>query len=382
MEHDQTTIEELFQSVLAAAQDEFPMLETRGERDAWLSSALGLWREPGVADNAAADDASFQRGLDSRHDQPTANAMAAALRDFWTDPTNEPQCLRAWVDPDDVRLVILEFDDGSDAHKVAGQTESPVAHALLIGCGSRGELVDIHFAIDIEPLIATAAEDGTAFVAVEPQDAMNRVAKAVDELAANPGEPDDRVLSSICLVRARLGTAGFGTVDPVFSSEIPEPPTDDLADRHGLSTLRAALKGKFEKLSDDESRHVRSAAELVRWDGAVGRPITELEGLATLEWADWLGAIIGTVRGGAATEISGPIRVDRVNQCPEVTSQIPKAERQWFEWVFATVVESWRELGFVDAQGLLTEVGRRSLPWVLIAAWSNEPIGLPDITRN
>ena len=88
-----------------------------------------------------------------------------------------------------------------------------------------------------------------------------------------------------------------------------------------------------------------------------------------LEFADWLGAVLGVVRAGAGTHVDPDVLVDHVNRCPEVTSTIPKADRARVAWAFAVAVEAWGPLGVVDPDNYLTDFGAAVLPAALVRAW-------------
>ena len=88
-----------------------------------------------------------------------------------------------------------------------------------------------------------------------------------------------------------------------------------------------------------------------------------------LEFADWLGAVLGVVRAGAGTHVDPDVLVDHVNRCPEVTSTIPKTDRARVAWAFAVAVEAWGPLGVVDPDNCLTDFGAAVLPAALVRAW-------------
>ena len=104
-------------------------------------------------------------------------------------------------------------------------------------------------------------------------------------------------------------------------------------------------------------------------------PAEEREAFAALEWADWLGAVIGVVRSGAGSDASPAALVDHVNRCPEVTSTIPRAHRPYYEWAWQHVVALWQRHELIDERRRLTTVGERILPAMLFRAWEG-PIDL------
>ena len=99
-------------------------------------------------------------------------------------------------------------------------------------------------------------------------------------------------------------------------------------------------------------------------------PAAEQEAFRALEWADWLGVVLGLVRSPAGTVVEPTMLIDLVNRCPEVTSTIPKKDRPYFEWAWSMVVPSWRTLGVLDADHRLTDSGADMLVGALRAAWA------------
>jgi hypothetical protein len=217
--------------------------------------------------------------------------------------------------------------------------------------------------------VATADDEGeTETVAAHV--AAELVAEAVEARTADPGSPSDAELANMALLLARLAQLGCPATEPRWHGRIPAPILDPEADVAAIRTLRSALGDLVAAPppSGAESM-VPSAAALVRWTDDAGRPVQELEALASLEWADWLGAVIGTVRAGVGTTVSGDTLVNHVNRTPEITSSIPKRDRGWYAWGFAVAIETWAELGIVDHRRRLTEAGRWALPQALLAAW-------------
>ena len=101
---------------------------------------------------------------------------------------------------------------------------------------------------------------------------------------------------------------------------------------------------------------------------------TDPLGRLALEWADWLGAVIGVARAGEGCAVDGSVMVDFVNRCPEVTTTIPKADRGRIEWAFDTVIEPWTEWGLLDDDGRMTSLGLSVLPAALRRAWGRSPL--------
>ncbi len=362
----------LFREVLVSAGRELPDA-AQGERAAWVSSALALWREPGVVDDPEADDNAFVGWLVDRRD-PTADLLLATIGSLGLGiaseraaavvaPAPTPTPGRAWrLSDGDAQVVAIELVHADDDREV-----------FLVDLDRDQVLSGIVFVTEADGLIDFATGEGSV-VPMEATDAAALVAVGVDGRAEAPGMPDDSELANMVLLRSRLALLGASTVEPRWLADVPSPLMDPDADAAAVQTLRAALADVI--VGDVPSggpAMVAPVAELVRWSDDVGRPVQELEALASLEWADWLGAVIGAVRAGVGAPLSGDILVDLVNRCPEVTSVIPKNERPWFAWAFAVAMETWREVGVIDDELRLTATGRWVLPQALLRAWTPTP---------
>lgn len=365
----------LFAEVLATAAADGMGAASTAELLAWVSSALGIWREPGVADDPAADDLAWVEWLAANPAEP-ADRLMAALGQIGDGPARDRARLLGEPLP--------EPDVGPAWHLGAGEVRvltfvHPDSDEMLLVDIDRGGFADVQFATAAEDLLATAAGDGEV-TAADPHETAAEIAASVAELAASPRAPTDAQLANMALLRARLVRLGHSTPDPSWSAEIPALAIDAEADRAAIATLTAALPEVVAAPAPAGAESmVAAAAELVRWDGAAGRPIQELEGLASLEWADWLGVTLGVVRTGVGSAVSGTALVDHVNRAPEITSSIPKRDRGWYEWVFAVVIESWADLGIVDDARRLTGAGRWALPHALLTAWAPKDMSEPVV---
>jgi len=359
----------LFAEVLDSARADAVADASSTELLAWVSSALGLWREPGVADDPAADDLAFVRWLGDRRDA-IADRLLAALGAIGSptvaesasgivEPLTDPEPGSAWLMRDGTaQVVVLSF-----AHDDGGEV-------LLCDVDGDGRLADIQLATNAAELVATADDEGET-EAVSTRAAAALVAEAVERRAADPGLPTDAELANMALLLARLALLGFATTEPRWHARVPSPILDPEADVAAIRTLRSALGDLVDAPPPSGAEPmVAPAAALVRWTDDAGRPVQELEGLAALEWADWLGAVIGTVRAGVGTTVSGDTLVDQVNRTPEITSSIPKRDRAWYAWGFAVAIETWADLGIVDHGRRLTEAGHWVLPQALLTAWA------------
>lgn len=359
--------EVLYQEALAAAESAGIDAATTAELCAWVSGALGLWREPGVATDPAADDVGFVEWL-AGHRSPVADRLLTALGAIAAAPAaaHAAAVVAPAAAPDPGDGWVLSSRRGLVVAMVFVHADG--AEVLLVDVDD-GAVADLHFVADadVEALL-TGADDAT-LRRVPAEEAAAMVAEAWARVDVDR-EPADSHLANQALVRARLGQLGHPVVEPAWTPPVPLPATDPEADDAAAAALRSALGSLLaEPEPDGAADLVEPAARLVRWIDADGRPVSELEALASLEWADWLGAVIGLCRAGVGAPAGGRELVDHVNRVPEVTSTIPARDRRWFEWAFAVAVETWADVGIVDGGGRLTAAGRWALPQALLRVW-------------
>ncbi|MDH3752409.1 MAG: hypothetical protein OEU32_00950 [Acidimicrobiia bacterium] len=366
---------EVFSEVLDTASDELDLIDLPAELDAWVSSALGLWREPGVATDPAGDDTAFVEWLAGRA-EPAARTILEVIAGFGLDtagPRAQSHVVERSPAPEPSGAWELRSGDTDETVIVLGFAHGPDEHVLLIDIAPSGVLADVQVSTDFDPLVSVLASQ-IELVELGCEAAAARVAAAFAARVAEPGEhPNDSLLANLTLLRARLAGLGHGTLEPTWSIDPPMPVLDDEADRSSLAVLRSALGSARDEVCPPGAEvAIGRAAALVRWTDGSGRPVRELDALASLEWADWLGAVLGTIRAGVGTSLSGAMLVDFVNGCPEITTAIPGRDRPWFEWAFAVVIESWVDVGILDTDRRLTETGAWVLPRALAAAWGGD----------
>ena len=229
-----------------------------------------------------------------------------------------------------------------------------------------------------------------------------RVARAVRHTAV----PTASLVANGRLLAARLAGLGVDGVDPPAWVErpVPSPPA---ADPEADAWARQVLERALGSLPGAEPAAVLVAASmlrdaardhepLARWLAASRGPVdldepdltvvtaalaatvkpadlapldpAQREAVLELEWADWLGAVVGLVRSGPGASVAPDALVDQVNRCPEVTSTIPGGDRDRVAWAFGVATEAWEPLGLA-ADGVLTEFATRVLPAALRVAW-------------
>lgn len=347
--------EDTFADILATAGEHLAEL-TPAEIDVWTSSALAVWREPGDGDPDPVDR-RFLRYLDASESAEAATLAASARRLLAARPEPAPDgALSLITARADGRSIALGFCSGTEA-----------AHSLLVDVDDAGLLRDVQAGPGLEQLVEGFEDTAVGVEEIDVAAAAASIAEGWRRAVAAGVEPTEAQVSNDALARARLAAAGHrdlprpGAPAPVESARDPE------ADAAAVATLATALPAS--ELTVDEARTAGAAGRLVRWDDPPPLRRAELEALASLEWADWLGAVIGVVREGVGVPVTPAGLVDHVNRCPEVTTSIPKRDRPWFEHAFAVVLEQWRELGVVDADDRLTVTGERTLPAALRQAW-------------
>jgi hypothetical protein len=120
---------------------------------------------------------------------------------------------------------------------------------------------------------------------------------------------------------------------------------------------------------DDDELLVRVAGAYVRPGPRVGLSPAAADAIDALESADWLGAVLPLVRGGAGADASPEQLVHNINRCPEVTTSIPKRDAPAVASAFACTLDAWRVTGAIDDDDRLTELGVWLLPRALERVW-------------
>ena len=367
-------------------------LDHPAQAEIWVSGLFGLWRDPGAPDPESVDRAFFH--YLARHRGPVARAIVAAARALgapsiaataaelaneyrrrddvigpvWADQVGTATPTAAWEvrrpSADGVSVVVgYEHGDGS-------------AHSLMAELVD-GVLVDLVFGPGPDQLMTLDAQADLVVRRISVDRAQRRIVDGWHRLnASSPADLGDRLVANHLIVAARLG------VDPRLPT-VAEPEVGQLDenkrrefDASALSTLQAALRRELAgdpppELESGMADAVAAAARLVGGPGPFDATRRERRALAQLEWADWLGAVIELVRDGPGAEVTPGQLVDHINRCPEVTTTIPKSDRDWFSWVWSLAIDQWRAIGLVSDDGL-TELGWWVLPRALVVAWSPE----------
>jgi hypothetical protein len=161
--------------------------------------------------------------------------------------------------------------------------------------------------------------------------------------------PGDQLTEAAATVRKRLGDGG-----------------------HPLVWVgRAAAMSNDPAPGDDAELLIRLTAATISPREETGLDVEEESLLLSLELADWLGAIISTVRDGPGTDASPHALVDGIHNCPEVVSESPldPDEESHLEAAFWIIALQWQVLGLIDADQRLTQLGQWILPRALARGW-------------
>lgn len=377
---------DLVDDVLAQA-DELPGLDA-ARAEAWGSDVIALAVEAlgdleplvsELAERAALDDAA---ALVLRTVAAVAppGSVAVPRRIGLAPPfvaaLGTSRCEGAWLlRAGPSRSVAFAFVDAHDDRHIVTADLEP---------GSGGDDEELgEVAVGPAEMLATAREaahDGaTIELVIEPASPEELAGRVVDAIGATARPRPSAVVNGHLLARRLEAILGVPVDAPVAVTEAPPeaPPRDPADDAHARSVLRGALtrspgasvSGAF-AVDDEATSRIDELADLVAPESLAPLSPRERDAVLILEWADWLGAVLGLVRAGPGARADGEALVDLVNRCPEVTSPIPKADRDRIAWAFDVVVEAWSELGVVDAAGALTEAGVGLLPAALDRAWS------------
>lgn len=377
-----TESETLFAELLAAAASLRDMPDV-ARAEAWGSSVLSIWRED---PEAAAFDADFLAWLrDSDHEDAalvllaTASATDATPGEIavaresappgvdWVIAIKTARATRAWeVDERDGRSVGIGFVHGD-------QSELSLLADII-----DDRLVELIVAPGPDDLF-DEAEDLVAPQDLSVGDAATEIVSAWRACLAAGIPLSESMFVNQLLARDRLRAVLDEPLDDLLA--VPAPPatmdTVDPADRAeldawALSVLRGALgeesqSGQFEDGLLDPLVPERQSEY----------PREEAEAFSALEWADWLGAVLGALRNGPGSDVSPRTLVDHINRCPEITSTIPKKDRPYYEWAWQHVLVNWQRHGVADSDRRLTEAGVGALPAALMAAWGRPPVSSP-----
>ena len=338
--------------------------------EAWASSALSVWAE---APNSSELDAEFVTWLgtssDSRAplvvvalsnllqlDAATVEAARRRVRSVprWLEGVGPAEPTRAWiVNRGGVASVGIGFtmSDRSE-HSLLADVVDGELDSLILGPGPRA--------------LFDGSEDLVSPEPVRPAEAARLI---VDACRATPlGRwPESGYVNAAVATRRLSGLVGddLGKVfRPARSGEVQIVVDDDRAELNqwALSVLDGAGVGPG-KVGDVVLTHPLDPSATARY------PQREREAFGALEWADWLGMVIGLCRSRPGVSVEPSMLVDLINRCPEVTSVIPRSDRAYYEWVISMVLPLWRRGEVIEGEHTLSPDGAPWLVHALRLAW-------------
>ena len=270
---------------------------------------------------------------------------------------------------------------GEDAERVeeADDEITDLRHSILVELGDDGCLEDLQLAGAPMDLLEEAKSSGdrVRVVEMDTDDALAAVVAAWPGEGSVVPELGPGSAANQQFVRRRILVAADQLLAPLQVAEREIDVRRGLEDREFADANRAALSTMQSAVGfpDEDTTSNAPDALVQSWVSVVTGVAGELaprerDALLWLEWADWLGAGIGLLRAGAGTPADSSSLVDHVNRCPEVSSTISKADRDYAEWAFDVALDLLEDAGVVTEDHVLTEAGRQSL-WVGLAkAWS------------
>ena len=358
---------EAFLDVLdaAAVLDDLPDL---ARVEAWASSVLSVWAE---APNAADIDTEFTSWLGTSAD-PRASKVLVALSNLlhldattveearrkvepaptWLDRVGPAKATRAWtITQGDVSSLGIGFElpDGSE-HSILADVVQGQLDSLIVGPGP-DELFD-------------GSED---VISLESSSVLDAAQAIVAAGRFTPAEdwPESGYVNA-AIARRRLSDVVGSDLGDLF-----RPSRDVPADLDGERTelnlwALSVLDGANVGLGEPGDPVLTEPLDPVATATYPGR---EREAFAALEWADWLGMVVGLSRTHAEDSVQPSMLVDLINRCPEVTSSIPRRDRAYYEWAISMVLPLWRRAGVLDDQHRLSPTGAANLVHALRTAW-------------
>ncbi len=342
--------------------------------EAWASSVLGVW---GEAPAAADIDIDFVEWLGSSDDPRAplvllalsalldvdAEALTTALAHLqnvppWFEHLGSAEPTRAWsVEKGPASSVGIGFVLSDDS-----------AHSLL------GDIVDGELCSLVVAPGPTELFDGSEdLIAPNPLDIAEAVRRIVTAWQAIAGAPDipESVYVNSGIARARLANLTDANLDELFR---PDPSTSvidtDVADARDqeLDAWAVAQLDMAGLVGGVQAPDILLDAIDPRRIAAY--PAAERQAFGALEWADWLGMVIGLSRATVGIHVEPAMLVDQINRCPEVTSSIPRKDRPYFEWAFSMLLPLWRRAKVIDRDDRLTDDGAAMLVDALRTVWA------------
>ena len=139
-----------------------------------------------------------------------------------------------------------------------------------------------------------------------------------------------------------------------------------------VETLRRAAGLDPPLPADDAELWLAAAGALIAMRESSGLDAELEASVMALELADWVGAVVGLVRGGVGASADPAVLVAAINDCPEVEGTVDPDDADLVELAFEVVLPTWEAVGAVDVDRRLTELGAWGLPRALARAWGSD----------
>lgn len=372
------SIEAGFAEVLAASVilDDLPDV---ARVEAWVSSVLAVWSE---TPDASAIDEEFVLWLTASSNDRAPLLLLALSRLLDVDPmavdtaTGDMHDLPLWCGKPGAGVAIsawevvqretasvgiaFEMTDGSE-HSLLGDIVDGVLVSLVVG-PAPGALFfdpDLDNAISPDPL--------------DVPDAARRIIEAWEGLVAADLEIPESVHVNAAIGRRRLADLTGQDLSHLFRPNHVPPEFRDEVDPAERLEFNAwaisVLDGAGAGPGKDGDPCLLDTLDPI---GIATYPAAEREAFVALEWADWLGVVLGLRAVGDNVTIEPTMLVDLINASQQVTSTIPSADRAYIEWAFSLVLPLWRQADVLDSANRLNGDGVDHLVGALRTAWAVE----------
>lgn len=380
-------------------------LESAAAAEAWVSGAITEWAALGGDPIALPDRIGDGADLARRMIEWILGGEPPSFGPDWVSDIGRYHAVRAaQISTGDESAFIVEFSAPSgDRHSASVSSIDGMAVDITIGPEDLIDATESTRLFTLELVdVAEAAESirtaltSTSWSALTEDGALNLPA-----LARRFSIPLEQTMFG----RLRERTpAGSEMVDraPVTPPNLTRNTEDD---RYAAELLRSALQvdenapppagvlraqQHFRSLveaDDPDSLALLEVAGLVPRDpidlgcylqcvGAYLAPVSltvhdvpAQHAIAELEWADWLGAVLGIARRGSDRTVDGTDLVSLINHCPEITTKIPSKDQPRIAWAFEQVLYAWELTGVIDGEGSVTDAGVWVVPRAALTAW-------------
>ena len=207
----------------------------------------------------------------------------------------------------------------------------------------------------------------------DPGDSEDEVV-CFDDLDPDPTGGDPFTLAqAVGALRAALaGEVGKAPPQPALGAAAAALRSGMAGDTRPHRYLRRAAAWGSAVPDDDEELVIGAAAVLLAPVEPSGLAPADEARLASIGAADWMGAVVGLVRGGPGTSARPGRLVELIGECPEVDGEVSVEEADRVQSAFELILPSWEAAGAIDGEWVLTPLGVWVLPRALAWAWGGD----------